>query len=278
MAITYWTGATDGDPSDDGNWSGVKPANGDTAIIDTGSRDIEANDQSAVTATLIVVGPNYKGNIGSGTGTPYQINATTLIVAGGGGKQHFKGTYGTVVVEKVGTGTQNLYLDGGTTTLALIHQGTVGLLGGTYTTLFADPIGGIKNNVYIDVVAATVTTLNQRQGTTKMADSAGTITTANIDAGSLDVTAGTLTNLYQRNGATIWQTGDGALAIAVIYDGTFDASGDVHPKTITNLTAYGAARLNLSNGAGNIMLANDLIDRGYDVRTNWPTAKTISYA
>lgn len=275
MATTLWSGATDGDPSNNANWSGNAPANGDTAIIDSGSVDIDGVDMSGVTPALIVIGPNYTGNIGTGTGDMWQINATKLVIAGGGAAQYIDGTFGTLIVKRVGTGTQNLYY-AGNVTLALFHKGTIQAVSDTTTTMYVDALDSTNANLTVDVLAATVTNMYLRYGNVDLTG-AGTITTCYMDNGTLDVTAGTLVTLHQRAGTATWQTTN-ALTTAVIYGGTFDASGNVQAKTITNLTAYGEAILNLDNGSGNITLTNDLINRGYGVDITWPTATTEAYS
>lgn len=59
------------------------------------------------------------------------------------------------------------------------------------------------------------------------------------------------------------------------FGGTFDASADVNPKTISNVTSFTGATLNFDNGANNITLTAGVIAWGGTITS--PAGATVSY-
>lgn len=65
MAISYWTGGTDGDLSDATNWTGGVPGTGDTAVFNDGSVSVDPSLGALALIGSILIEPGYTGNIGA---------------------------------------------------------------------------------------------------------------------------------------------------------------------------------------------------------------------
>jgi hypothetical protein len=65
MAISYWTGGTDGDLSDANNWTGGVPGTGDTGVFNNGSVSVDPSLGALALIGSIEIYPGYTGNIGA---------------------------------------------------------------------------------------------------------------------------------------------------------------------------------------------------------------------
>ena len=96
MATKTWTGTTNSNWNEAGNWapSGV-PSSSDSVYITSTSDDIVGYDGSAVALADLVVGQQFTGKIGT-NGTKMQIDATNFDYSGVGESAYFEGTYATL--------------------------------------------------------------------------------------------------------------------------------------------------------------------------------------
>lgn len=278
-ATAKWIGGTDTDWETAANWDPANiPTTGDVVIIDYGSQNITAHlDQSACDFASLVIGPNYSGQVGNSTTDRLLFGTQKLVIMGGGAAQYL-GTGATYDWEEVyvrgigpaGTGTAYLH---GTIGMMHVQKGQVTVAtGSAITTLYLDALAGAAANVTYTTAATTTTTAYVIAANVTV--TAGTVTTLNVDAGTTTVSGGTVTNLHQRGGTVYWATTN-TLASALIMKGTFDASGDVNPKTITAISAFGVSILDLDNGMGNITLTNGV--KYFSGAVLWPAGMEPAY-
>lgn len=161
MATPRWTGgANNGVWADNGNWdTGAYPANGDTAILDSGAQNIislpSTIPDSGSLAELRIT-PGWTGSLGGGSAGSANVAATLVNIAMGG-----PGVY-------LGTGTRT------TTNVDDTGRGTCVITGGTNTTLTQG-----KGNIEIGA-SAVVVTFKQAAGNARAAYNSTAITTAVI--------------------------------------------------------------------------------------------------
>ena len=97
MATATWNGAAgDGNFSTAGNYVlGAAPGNSDTVIFNSGNVSVTAVTTTTLTGIILIVTPNYGGNIGTST-TPLVQASFASIRFAGTGNAHYIGCGGTV--------------------------------------------------------------------------------------------------------------------------------------------------------------------------------------
>ncbi len=137
MATKIWTGgASNGDWTDAGNWSGGVPVNGDDVFIPEGAEAITTNlGQSAVTLDSLTV--TFAQDIGTAAAS-LEINVSGVCtIAGRGSTYKINGTIADLVVQLPESAT--CYLSGGTTADADLVSGNLQIeAAATVTNLYAN--------------------------------------------------------------------------------------------------------------------------------------------
>ena len=230
---------------------GAVPGNGDSLVL-TGAVNIVAGlNQAAVTLSELVIPPEMTGSYGVDKANPYKINATRLVVNGGKANSFLEGNFTDIVVNRTGTGADEMFFKG-TMTRARLNKGYLSVFGGTWSDVVIDPSTGASALAQWKLDTGTFTRLWQQNGTGLL--SVGTITDAYVVNGTMtSELVATLTNLYLLNAATVYHKTTTTLAKAVLLGTSIlDASGDHRAKTITLLEAYENAIAKLNNLVGNI--------------------------
>lgn len=258
MAGGVWSISGTSTWTTDANWSsGTHPAsNDDTQILD-GAISIDGVDESSTDLDSIFVGPDYEGTIAS-SGTPLQLGCDLVSIKSGpkAGDIHLHANTAAFDDVRIDASPNNMiYLRGTITSLTVVH-GNVTIVSGTVTTLNLEWDGiGHRPNVIIET--PTVTTMNQLSGAVTTMTAAGTVTTANIDAGEFDVRAGTVVTYNQRGGLIKHETATTTTTLNA-FGGTLDGSADGRDKTFTTINKHKNSTVNLNNGiSGSITISNN---------------------
>jgi len=217
---TLWNGAASSVFDLDGNWSGSKPATGDTAIMPDGNTVAVAGaDVTAYELAEWTVRAGYSGTIGSRTAgaiTNLQVDADTVNLAGSG----------TAYINLTGVATCNV-------TAAAAGSPSTGLYG---LTLSGATIGTLK----IDLDSG------QSVGVAALAGQTCTATNIDIDGAGTVVLGSGLTT------TTVTIAGTGTVYIDCAYTTlTISGSPTVYQRsgTGTTLLAYGGRFYNNTSSA-----------------------------
>lgn len=91
MAVTDWTGASDGNLNNAANWTGAVAGAGDTARFIDGAKPVTTGlaALAAVNLANFIKGPGYKGDIGH-AGAYLQVGATNVYIDGTAGTLFLK--------------------------------------------------------------------------------------------------------------------------------------------------------------------------------------------
>jgi len=274
MADKLWIG-TDGDWEAAGNWSPAnQPVNADDVFILDGDDDIDGLDKSAIDLASMSVGHGFTGSIGT-SGTPLQINATTLIYNGRGASAYLSGTY-TSAIAGGGMGGDDALHIGGAITSMYVVSGWMGTItfekvdagdGATMLTLYicdaprctfvaASDVTGPATSAKIDsgnvTLAATCATVEARGGQLTCTGTASYGTTAmNISSG-----------------ARIRYNSSGAIGVLNLYDATLDFSDN---ETVGVTITAG----NIYSPKGRILEASGACPVTYTSLKQWPAGRCV---
>jgi hypothetical protein len=265
MADLYWIGATDGDWSEDTNWStGTAPASTDNVVIDGRStRAITSGlAQSGVTLASLRIDLSNVYDVGL-AGTPLAIGATKVEIgrsetggANASGASLIHLNFGTVLatVYVYGTNTSGssglepLVIRGTHASNALhIYDGVVGVAtadpGHVATILTANVDGGRLRIAD----GCTLTTINQTDGEIEVESA---FTTLNQSGGEITTRGtGAITTANVAGTANLLSTGT-ITTLNLYGNGVADFSGSAAARTVTNTNKYGDnARINARTAA-----------------------------
>lgn len=81
MAATYFTGAVDGDMTDNGNWTGNAPGAGDVGILDRSTVAIDPSQGNIAAFGTLIIRPGQTGSVG-GSGNKLTSSIDTVIHEG----------------------------------------------------------------------------------------------------------------------------------------------------------------------------------------------------
>lgn len=199
-ATTGWRSTSDGDLTDDANWSGSAPGATDTALWDASS-SVSVNENAAALTSLLLaevnVGAAYSGNLGD-SGTPLELSATRFIFRGSGTLHFNNGDTGL---------TPDLWVDAPSGKVVLGDNSTGGGITRIMLLACSDAI-----------LASTLDTTNDlfvHSGVRCTIQGTNTITRVWMAPGSTVTCTAAITNLYNFGG-TLTQTAGGQ-AIANMY-------------------------------------------------------------
>jgi len=262
MATTDWTGdAADGDWGNNGNWSGDKPATGDTARFLDGALSVTTGlDQSAVNLANLIIGPGYSGNIGL-SGSYLKIGCDDLYINGGGILYIEPGTAAIDEVRVLATEqTTGLTLKSSVQTALWVWAGIVNYVFDTAADdLDLYVLGSAADVTITDSAAGDLNTLLVEAGAVELdMDASDFPATVDVRGGTLTVTsaANSPTTVNVWGGSVVWNKAAAASAFNVHSGGTLDFSQEETAKTPTTVTLYGTGILKLNNGCRNIIPGN----------------------
>jgi len=266
MATTTWQGGVDGDYTDDGNWSGAHPANGDTAIID-GAVAIDtnvANDGDEL--ATIYVASSRTADIGA-LGNPLELQTDTLVDRGIG-DTHFQSTdaggtaHTALVICDKPKGTLYLDHDGNSDiTRVVVLRGNC-VIAGTATLTIAKLDIAYKNNpqtdanVTISAGCGATTLVNMIGG--KLA-SAAVLTDLILNGGEVEQKTAAITTLRQTNGVCKYMT-SATITAAYVLGGQLNLTESAHVHTITQLYQFPGAEV-LYNPSIDVVAENSFGDQ-----------------
>jgi hypothetical protein len=181
MAISYWTGGTDGDLSDATNWTGGVPGTGDTAVFNNGSVSVDPSLGALALIGSILVEPGYTGNIGA-SGNAWSCKVEDDIKHLGHAELWWESVTTAAPDVFIACASNNVVvnLDGSTVaTDIVILRGTVTLAGslGATTLLTVGSVSNRAQDAQVTIVsnANDITTLDQNGGNVQLNKEAQTI-------------------------------------------------------------------------------------------------------
>lgn len=254
MAETTWTnGVGDGDASNDGNWSGVKPAAGDTAICDaTSTADITSGlDFDGVDLAAWKTTEDYSGNIGA-SGNPLII-AADLVEHRGSGTLYYKNGNGGVglLTNVLRVDSDNLKLaaqiDDAISRVELIKgrvEATATANAGLYYVSYRTRR---DDDVFLKIASTSDNFTLYQNGGVVFCD-ASTLLTLNVAAGILiTLGASAATNVRLLGGTIRWKSTGGISSRCFALGGLLDFSQNLASKTIDELHEFPDARVVLGD-------------------------------
>lgn len=233
MAVTYFTGAVDGDFTDNANFTGNAPGVGDTAICDRGSVDIDPSQGNVAAFAALIIRPGYQGNVGA-TGNK-MTSSIDKVIHQGTAELWLDDSAGTTADVFIRCASSNVVvvLGGDTMTRIHLYRGNVTLDGGlgVCAILKIGYVSSMLTDVKCNIVTnGNAVTLYHQTGGNVTCNK--TITTSHVGGGFLRVpinTSGVLTNVYQ-GGGRVENFGVGAMTDLHVSSGTFDLG--LQAKTI----------------------------------------------
>jgi len=273
-SVCVWTGATDGDVNNAGNWSGAVPITGDDIIFDSrGTKDLDTNMNAlaAVHPANVRVAESFVKKIGA-SGSPLELDYITeeLAYAGLGDEAWFEFKSGVnvtrVIVTNSGSGLNALHLDsheGGMRLNAL--RGKIQIVAGA-TILTPILVGQISS---INDVNLTIPASVSFDAPSEIIQTGGTITSASGNntlklrsiAGTMTLTGTALMGEFDGHGGTLNYQASGNIGKVYGYAGKFDASGSPG-MTITDAELWALGTINIANGLWNIAVTNGVVMHG----------------
>ena len=289
--ITQWTGAVDGDYSNNSNWTNDVPTTNNTADVyfTTGSVDCNENlptSAEGVDYRQLTIGPKYTGTIGSST-VPLELydglNGGVVDVFYGqktGQVFLYANITGDLVVESTSTSNPSLAIvaSAAGSVSSIKITGETYITGGNGTVLFEKLVlsgdvymvdcKGVTLEVGEDCVIATTDFFvgEGRLLLNSLATSGGiTITDGLVEilgSGSVN-----LDSLTMYGGTVKWKLTPSSsvniITLLTMYGGFFDARGATAPSmTITDTTIYKGAIIDERNGLSNITYTNSIVTHG----------------
>tara|TARA_R110000824_G_scaffold226205_3_gene413904 strand:+ start:1702 stop:2613 length:912 start_codon:yes stop_codon:yes gene_type:complete len=284
VVITQWTGAVDGDYSDNANWTNNVPTTNGTADVYFTTGSVDCNENLPVTADdvdykQLTIGPKYTGTIGSST-VPLEIDDVVDVFYAQKTGQVFlhADIQLKLIVESTSTSNPSLALvaDAGSNNSTV--TGNIYVTGGNGTVLF-EQVTWTGELYMVDCKGVTV----------EMA-AAGTIANGSFFVGDgrlvlheipvldsdITITDGlvevlnngtSLDSLTLYGGTFKWKntpsSSNNIITTLTMYGGFFDARGATAASmTITNATIYKGAIIDERNGLSNITYSNAIVTHG----------------
>lgn len=260
MATRTWLDQS-GDWESTSNWSGGSvPVTGDDIYILNGTQNITTNmDQTGVDPAKVIVGPNFRGTVGTPS-SPIEFGTIAYLSYNGKGCKSFN-IDPTAMTKGIVMGTYaglpaSFYLQSGAATTFIVNGGMGVRIGGaTVTTFVQAPDSDMtarEVNTVIDA-SATVTTARILGGNLW---SFPAITNVEMKAGHYYHQDGNITNLDLDGGTFEFNAEGHTITNAKLFGGYCDCSKNTAAKTLggTLLELYPRATLNANNGAYSITL------------------------
>lgn len=273
MATKTWTGTTNSNWNEAGNWSpsGV-PASSDSVYITSTSDDIVGYNGSAVALADLVVGQQFTGKIGT-SGTKMQIDATNFDYSGVGESAYFEGTYTTLTVQNTSTADTALNLSGSSDTITTLRilggRGTINIASSCNIVTTIEQIGadGVTTNIADSTTIGGSCALTMDSGKLELNQAVPTIT---VFGGELEAVldAGTVTTLNQYGGRIRWKpSASCTITTLTVYSGLFDSRDSTAPAfTITNATVHENGIVNEASGLQNATWSTPIAMEGGEVK------------
>lgn len=282
MATCIWTGASSGDWSTAGNWTGGVPGAGDTAFFSNNAVSVTSGlDQHTVALSALIIEQSYTGAIG--TASAYlRVDVDDIYIGqhygsgtpSGSGriKLQLEGACASLNVYNSATTATDTYLapiqicsNSQTITTARITKGRVGFAIGspsetiTITTLVQSYESSVNSDAVVQLGAgATVATISKTGGalyhrglSTDIRNDAGELDLATTDnITSLTVSGGTVTaenigtiTTYTITGGTVYLDRHGTITTANCYGGVTDWLRSLDARTCTTVNSTTGATL-----------------------------------
>ncbi len=246
MAITFWTGAVDGDLTDNANWTGSAPGAPDTGIFNAGDVDVDPALGQIAQVTSLLVYSGYTGNIG-GSGNEMIMGAGILKFFGGSGFWWKDGGTTTDVYIRAAAAPvpDGPVINLGGDTAANIHcmRGDIVIAGDMGNMVLLTV--GMKDNPTTDVAlnivsgAGTITAYRQFGGTV---DAAAPMVTCEVANGIFTLTgAVAITGALSVSGGQCNHDSTGTIADMLLHGGRTDLGST--DKTITKSAIFPGATL-----------------------------------
>ena len=273
MATKTWTGTTNSNWNEAGNWSpaGV-PSSSDAVYITSTSDDIVGYDGSAVALADLVVGQQFTGKIGT-NGTKMQIDATNFDYSGVGESAYFEGTYATLTVQNTSTADTALNLSGDSDTITTLRilggRGTINIASSCNIVTTIEQIGadGVTTNIADNTTIGGSCALTMDSGKLELNQAVPTIT---VFGGELEAVldAGTVTTLNQYGGRIRWKpSASCTITTLTVYSGLFDSRDSTAPAfTVTNATVHENGIVDERSGLQNATWTNPIAMEGGEVK------------
>lgn len=271
MATRTWLD-TDGDWENTANWSGATvPAEGDTAIIDSGNKAIVTNvDQSDVDAIILKVGPRFTGTIGTAA-APLKLGCASLQgaidfnaplcegahlqVVGAAGYSRTR-VYNTSALpygfHLLGGTVDIIHVAGGRAQLGgSVVAGQIMVHGRTPSAPFVQLESGLS---FADDLTGLDSALIVFGGTV---DSLAELTSVLQSGGKIDqrgTTTGDITGIVEMSGGLfVWRAPGSTVYQVDCFGGTFDGSRDATAKTLSASRVFTGGMIDIENGCGTII-------------------------
>lgn len=261
MPSTYEFNNKSNDWADTANWGGGPPASGDTVRILQGDRDINLSmNQSAVDLASLVIGPNFRGSIGT-PGTPLNIDAATIRVNAPYSKAiNLKPvTVPTFTVEACNQGEFGLYIQSGTITDLIVASAGLLRIGAATITSIKAGLGSADSRLGLNLQIATGATLTNLIAKLANVRSESTFSgnTWLFDT-SMDFRAAsaTLAALVMHGGNFGWNGKSSTITLAQVFGGLFTGSGVDDARTLTNAEVWPGGTIDLGGAGNNITVSN----------------------
>jgi hypothetical protein len=282
--ITQWTGAVDGDYSDNANWTNNVPTTNGTADVYFTTGSVDCNENLPVTVDNVdyrqlTIGPKYTGTIGSST-VPLELDDVIDVVYAQKTGQVFLHADITskLIVESTSTSNPSLALvaDAGSSASTLV--GETYITGGNGTVLFEKLV--LSGDVYmvdckgvtLDVgadcaIATTDFFVGEGRLLLNYMPTTGGITITDGLVEILDNGNQNLDSLTMYGGTVKWKltpsSSNNIITLLNMYGGFFDArAATAAALTITAATIYKGAIIDERNGLSNITYSADIITHG----------------
>lgn len=285
MPTAIWDdGAGDGDWSDAGNWTGGSgaggaPANGDTIVIATSSRDIVAGLTTGLTGCTLKIGRGYTGSIGSLALGYLDIDGPLVEIDKLAGEIWLTGTQDTINVLNLSGTADSLHLRGNAST----DVGTLRAVGGVGTITVGGNavldnlivLGAPSISVIVEANVTSLDTITQDSG--KITCSASIAGLAELRGGET-IIAGTATvaTLQVEPKGMVRYTSSGTITTLNAY-GTFDGRQNGNAAvTITDPYVFEGHRVFLGNGITAWNLPSGITYLGFGT-IHFPLGSTVSF-
>jgi hypothetical protein len=267
MATTYWTGtAADGDWSNNSNWSGSAPANGDDVFVESGSDDIDTGlAQSAVALSSLNIAKDFTGTIGTSS-TALAIGSAVVRIgytksaasASGSGRINLDLGSATAsqvtVLDTASSATDDTnnpvrIIAANASTDIYIRGGKVGIaeeVGETATigdlSIFADSLTPSVRVGHEGANAVTATNVDIYGGSVRMYSLA---TTVDVYGGTVRTEGSDTITTLNVWGGTVVSNATGTITTLNARGGTVDFTQSSEARTVTNLNVYVDGRVAL---------------------------------
>lgn len=295
MAHSTWIGTVDGDFATAGNWDGAVPVGGGSWTCNHRAvRNLDASDQSGLTFAQVILSSGFAYSIGTGAGAnSLKCDITKLRTSSRGQECWFTGAVTEVIARNMSTGPDALVIDGAVTRLQLqggvmrMHDGTAPASSRWTVDAFDGSVSELTVLVACDL-ATNNTAVRVKGGTLYLEDTCDDLIQTggicNLQDSAPSIVGAVLPNTFEVHGGVCNWIGKGTITAGHIYGGLFTvpaalpdvADGADVPKTLTNLTMYNDAVVDLQTG-NNITFSNALRALGDNVPL-YPPGHTTTVA